>query len=321
MSSSRDVNTSSHSFQKPPQGEEGNVTSLGLQVSTPHAAPSKQERSPAFPSTSNSSTTSGKHPELLIPCGRENFITPVEIPGTLTSPFPMPTRSQPMLSNSGSTPTCVYSFMEGAPAQGLPHTPVLFQNFGGSVSFPDIYEGDAKKWDEHFRTIQRAYKEFGKDADFAIRVLTEDFTLPFPYAWPPEDEQAEKRSYYDTSDCENYDFFLHPGKSVPRILQPLHATTQAYFKKRRLEQLALTYASRATPLANNQKVGHVSPHEVGSKAQSGFVLITGKTPLALPSPTAPPASYVLQDSKSTRAAQASASSVSSPALSQKGHLP
>ncbi|KAJ1132483.1 hypothetical protein NDU88_010792 [Pleurodeles waltl] len=210
--------------------------------------------------------------------------------------------------------------MEGSPAQRLPNTPVLFQNFGGSVSFPDIYDGDAKKWDEHFRTIQRAYKEFGKDADFAIRVLTEDFTLPFPYAWPPEDANAEKRSYYDTSDYENYDFFLHPGKPVPRILQPLHATTQAYFKKRRLEQLALTYASRATPLANNQKLGNVSPHKVGSKAQSGLVVIAGKDPVALSSPSASAVSHLLQDSKDTRTAEVSTSVVASPASCQQGRL-
>ncbi|XP_065430697.1 uncharacterized protein LOC135976878 [Chrysemys picta bellii] len=120
---------------------------------------------------------------------------------------------------------------------------VLVKSLTGS--FPDIYDGDTKKWEEHFHSIQRAYKEFGKDDDFAIRVLTEDFTLPFPFTWPAEGEASLQPSC-DPTDCSGFDFFLHPGKPVPRILQPLHATTQAFFKKRRLEQLALSYASQAS---------------------------------------------------------------------------
>ncbi|XP_050786899.1 uncharacterized protein C8orf90 homolog [Gopherus flavomarginatus] len=122
-------------------------------------------------------------------------------------------------------------------ARGLVQTPL--------ESFPDIYDGDTKKWKEHFHSIQRAFKEFGKDDDFAIWVLTEGFTVPFPFTWPADGE-ASLQSSYDPTDCSGFDFFLHPGKPVPRILQPLHATTQAFFKKRRLEQLAPSYASQAS---------------------------------------------------------------------------
>ncbi|XP_059574070.1 uncharacterized protein C8orf90 homolog [Alligator mississippiensis] len=102
-------------------------------------------------------------------------------------------------------------------------------------AFPDIYDGDSRQWEAHFRGIQRAYQELGKAEDFAIRVLTEDFTLPFPFAWPPA----------SPPDCASCSFFLRPGCPVPRFLQPLHTTAQAFVKKRQLEQLALRYAHQA----------------------------------------------------------------------------
>ena len=43
--------------------------------------------------------------------------------------------------------------------------------------FPDIYGGNAQLWEAHFRGIGRAYRALGKEDDFAIRVLTEDFKL------------------------------------------------------------------------------------------------------------------------------------------------
>ncbi|MEE6481879.1 hypothetical protein FKM82_013043, partial [Ascaphus truei] len=110
-----------------------------------------------------------------------------------------------------------------------------------------IYEGDTGKWDSHFSTIQTAYKELGKDADFVIRVLTEDFTLPFPYVWGEDDDAGEltQSSQNDPSEEDCWDFFMQPGKPMPRSLQPLHATTQAYFKKRRMEQTAVSFATLA----------------------------------------------------------------------------
>ncbi|XP_053866630.1 uncharacterized protein C8orf90 homolog [Malaclemys terrapin pileata] len=149
----------------------------------------------------------------------------------------------PPIFNQTALPThnpgLIYSLTDAT----VSSSSVLVQTLPGS--FPDIYDGDTKKWEEHFHSIQRAYKEFGKDDDFAIRVLTEDFTLPFPFTWPDEGEASLQPSD-DPTDCSSFDFFLHPGKPVPRILQPLHATTQAFFKKRRLEQLALSYASQAS---------------------------------------------------------------------------
>ncbi|XP_020850735.2 uncharacterized protein C8orf90 homolog isoform X1 [Phascolarctos cinereus] len=116
--------------------------------------------------------------------------------------------------------------------------------------FPDIYGGDAQLWEAHFRGIGRAYRALGKEDDFAIRVLTEDFTLPFPYAWPPGPDPARGPLFYDPQDRTGFDFLLRPGAPPPALLRPLHATAQALLRKRRLEQLALSYAnsgSGATP--------------------------------------------------------------------------
>ncbi|CAM5124719.1 unnamed protein product [Natator depressus] len=158
--------------------------------------------------------------------GQQEFLLP-----------PPPIFNQTALPSNN--PGLIYSLMDAT----VSSPSVLVQTLPGS--FPDIYDGDTKKWEEHFHSTQRAYKEFGKDDDLAIRVLTEDFTLPFPFTWPAEGEASLQPSY-DPTDCSSFDFFLHPGKPVPRILQPLHATTQAFFKKRRLEQLALSYTSQAS---------------------------------------------------------------------------
>ncbi|XP_057592996.1 LOW QUALITY PROTEIN: uncharacterized protein C8orf90 homolog [Hippopotamus amphibius kiboko] len=113
-------------------------------------------------------------------------------------------------------------------------------------AFPDIYGGDAQLWEAHFRGIGRAYRALGKEDDFAIRVLTEDFTLPFPFAWPPGPEPARGPLFYDPRDRTGFDFLLRgPGAPPPALLRPLHHTAQAAVRKRRLEQLALSYATRA----------------------------------------------------------------------------
>ncbi|KAM6215426.1 uncharacterized protein C8orf90 homolog [Rhynchocyon petersi] len=110
--------------------------------------------------------------------------------------------------------------------------------------FPDIYGGDAQLWEAHFRGIGRAYRALGKEDDFAIRVLTEDFTLPFPFAWPPGPDPAQGPLFYDPHDREGFDFLLRgPGAQPPALLRPLHNTAQAAVRKRRLERLALSYAS------------------------------------------------------------------------------
>ncbi|XP_072589748.1 LOW QUALITY PROTEIN: uncharacterized protein C8orf90 homolog [Vulpes vulpes] len=114
--------------------------------------------------------------------------------------------------------------------------------------FPDIYGGDAQLWAAHFRGIGRAYRALGKEDDFAIRVLTEDFTLPFPFAWPPGPDPARGPLFYDPHDRAGFDFLLRgPGATPPALLRPLHATAQAALRKRRLERLALSYAARARP--------------------------------------------------------------------------
>ncbi|XP_062045396.1 uncharacterized protein C8orf90 homolog [Lepus europaeus] len=114
--------------------------------------------------------------------------------------------------------------------------------------FPDIYGGDARLWEAHFRGIGRAYRALGKEDDFAIRVLTEDFTLPFPFAWPPGPDPARGPPFYDPSDRAGFDFLLRgPGATPPALLRPLHATAQAALRKRRLEQLALSYAGAGGP--------------------------------------------------------------------------
>ncbi|KFO26801.1 hypothetical protein H920_11786 [Fukomys damarensis] len=70
--------------------------------------------------------------------------------------------------------------------EGLPPPPVTTPASGPAAPqeprFPDIYGGDKELWEAHFCGIRRAYRALGKEDDFAIRVLTEDFTLPFPGA-------------------------------------------------------------------------------------------------------------------------------------------
>ncbi|XP_073925412.1 uncharacterized protein C8orf90 homolog [Castor canadensis] len=129
---------------------------------------------------------------------------------------------------------------------GLPPPPVTTP--GPTVPqeprFPDIYGGDAQLWEAHFRGIGRAYRALGKEDDFTIRVLTEDFTLPFPFAWPPGPDPARGPLFYDPHDRTGFDFLLRgPGAPPPALLRPLHATAQAAERKRRLEHLALSYAS------------------------------------------------------------------------------
>ncbi|KAM5210882.1 uncharacterized protein C8orf90 homolog [Hipposideros larvatus] len=111
------------------------------------------------------------------------------------------------------------------------------------LPFPDIYGGDAQLWEAHFQGIGRAYRALGKENDFAIRVLTEDFTLPFPFAWPPGTDPACGLLFYDPHDRTGFDFLLRgPGALPPTLLQPLHNTAQAALRKRHLERLALSYA-------------------------------------------------------------------------------
>ncbi|XP_028917893.1 uncharacterized protein LOC114811045 [Ornithorhynchus anatinus] len=107
------------------------------------------------------------------------------------------------------------------------------------LPFPDIYGGDPQMWEAHFRGIHRAYQILGKEEDLAIRVLTEDFTLPFPYTWPPGPDTTRETLFYDPQDRTDYDFLLRPGAQPPALLRPLHATAQAFIRKRQLEQLAL----------------------------------------------------------------------------------
>ncbi|XP_054102556.2 uncharacterized protein C8orf90 homolog [Callithrix jacchus] len=115
-------------------------------------------------------------------------------------------------------------------------------------AFPDIYSGDAQLWEAHFRGIRHAYRALGKQDDFSIRVLTEDFTLPFPFAWPPGPDPARGPLFYDPRDRSGFDFLLRgPGASPPALLRPLHATAQAALRKRRLEQLALSYVRARGP--------------------------------------------------------------------------
>ncbi|XP_068381594.1 LOW QUALITY PROTEIN: uncharacterized protein C8orf90 homolog [Eschrichtius robustus] len=111
--------------------------------------------------------------------------------------------------------------------------------------FLDIYCGDAQLWEEHFRGIGRAYCALGKEDDFAIRVLTEDFTLPFPFAWPPGPDPARGPLFYDPHDRTGFDFLLRgPDAPPPALLRPLHNTAQAAVRRRRLEQLALSTCTR-----------------------------------------------------------------------------
>lgn len=111
------------------------------------------------------------------------------------------------------------------------------------IRFPDIYGGDTQLWEAHFRSIGRAYRALGKEDDFTIRVLTEDFTLPFPFAWPPGPDPAGGPLFYDPRDRTGFDFLLRgPGALPPALLRPLHSTAQAALRKRHLERLALSYA-------------------------------------------------------------------------------
>ncbi|XP_037658551.1 helicase SRCAP-like [Choloepus didactylus] len=139
--------------------------------------------------------------------------------------------------------------------------------------FPDIYGGDAQLWEAHFRGIGRAYLALGKEDDFAIRVLTEDFTLPFPFAWPPGPDPAHGPLFYDPRDRTGFDFLLRgPGAPPPALLRPLHATAQAAVRKRRLEQLALRYAN------------------AGAGQRPGLVLLApGPAPAAFTGPPGPEA--------------------------------
>ncbi|XP_060051734.1 uncharacterized protein C8orf90 homolog [Erinaceus europaeus] len=149
--------------------------------------------------------------------------------------------------------------------------------------FPDIYGGDAQLWEAHFRGIGRAYRALGKEDDFAIRVLTEDFTLPYPFAWPPGPEPAHGPLFYDPHDRTGFDFLLRgPGAPPPALLRPLHATAQAALRRRRLEQLALSYAGAA------QRPGLVllAP---GPAAPPAFPGAPGpEVPAQLPSPAGAP---------------------------------
>ncbi|CAK6438980.1 unnamed protein product [Pipistrellus nathusii] len=114
--------------------------------------------------------------------------------------------------------------------------------------FPDIYGGDAQLWEAHFRGIGRAYRALGKEDDFAIRVLTEDFTLPFPFAWPPGPDPARGPLFYDPRDRAGFDFLLRgPGAAPPALLRPLHHAAQAALRKQRLERLAFRYAQGPRP--------------------------------------------------------------------------
>lgn len=139
--------------------------------------------------------------------------------------------------------------------------------------FPDIYGGDAQLWEAHFRGIRRAYRALGKECDFAIRVLTEDFTLPFPFAWPPGPDPARGPLFYDPHDRKGFDFLLRgPGAPPPALLRPLHAAAQAAVRKRRL---VFSYASADAGrgpclvlLAPGLAAGAAFPGPAGPKAAS-----------------------------------------------------
>uniref|UniRef100_A0ABM5ESC7 Uncharacterized protein C8orf90 homolog n=1 Tax=Pogona vitticeps TaxID=103695 RepID=A0ABM5ESC7_9SAUR len=236
----------------------------------------------------------------------QDFLLPPPLPPVLP-PLP-PLFNQSTLSN---TPPGILYSLSVSPAASS--SPWLVQTLPGS--FPDIYDGDMKKWEEHFRSIQRAYKELGKEDDFAIRVLTEDFTLPFPFAWPGENE-ASRPPVYDPGDCSGFDFFLHPGQPVPRLLQPLHATTQAFFKKRHLEEMAHSFANK-TSFTNAS--GLPSPPETTSSLRPDIMVITSMPCVAT---TAAPAetTFLLQDGKAQRNIQPAPVVISSTAPRQPVNL-
>lgn len=212
--------------------------------------------------------------------------------GNNSQDFLLPLLPPPLFNQVAqpSDPTgVVYNLSSSTPSSSPPRQ---VQTVPGS--FPDIYDGDVKKWEEHFRSIQRAYKEFGKEDDFAIRVLTEDFTLPFPFTWPSEGE-APQQLAYDPADCAGFDYFLHPGQPVPRLLQPLHATTQAFFKKRHLEQLALNYAGKATLVGTPG----LPSQETSPPLRPDIMVITSMPCVATAVVPGEP-SFLLQDGKSHR---------------------
>lgn len=106
------------------------------------------------------------------------------------------------------------------PLRSLPAGPAAPQE----PQFPDIYGGDAQLWEAHFRGIGRAYRALGKENDFAIRVLTEDFTLPFPFAWPPGPDPARGPLFYDPHDRTGFDFLLRGrARRPPRCCGPCTA--------------------------------------------------------------------------------------------------
>ncbi|CAM5124733.1 unnamed protein product [Natator depressus] len=241
---------------------------------------------PAAPASAITSKPKGGR----VGSGQQEFLLP-----------PPPIFNQTALPSNN--PGLIYSLMDAT----VSSPSVLVQTLPGS--FPDIYDGDSKKWEEHFHSIQRAYKEFGKDDDLAIRLLTEDFTLPFPFTWPAEGEASLQPSY-DPTDCSSFDFFLHPGKPVPRILQPLHATTQAFFKKRRLEQLALSYTSQASQGPPAQ--GATPP------MRTDVVMITSLPHVSTSTIPEEP-TYLLKDVKGLRNIQPAPVAVSNPAPPQLGN--
>ncbi|KAJ7304050.1 hypothetical protein JRQ81_011571 [Phrynocephalus forsythii] len=271
------------------------MASLTPQISDNLPQPPGERGTPGLPAplqlgTSLSVVGSGSKSVV----GTQDFLLPPPLP-PIPPPLP-PVFNQPAPSNLSSS--VIYS-LSGSPvasSSSSSSSPRLVQTVPGS--FPDIYDGDVKKWEEHFRSIQRAYKELGKEDDFAIRVLTEDFTLPFPFAWPSESE-ASQPPVYDPADCSGFDFFLHSGQPVPRLLQPLHATTQAFFKKRHLEQMALTFASKAS-LANTS--GMPTPPETGPTFRPDIMVITSMPCVAT---TAAPAetTFLVQDGKAQRNTQ------------------
>lgn len=174
----------------------------------------------------------------------------VEGAPALTPEWPSPASSVRVASPSVSRRFAPLAFPRGDESGGpqLTVAPAAGPAAPPAPRFPDIYGGDAQLWEAHFRGIGRAYRALGKEDDFAIRVLTEDFTLPFPFAWPPGPDPATGPLFYDPRDRAGFDFLLRgPGAPPPALLRPLHATAQAAERKRRLERLALSYAGAGRP--------------------------------------------------------------------------
>lgn len=269
-----------------PAVETSNLAVLGCKPTGDRGSPDLPgplQQTKSLPVTGSGYKTGGGGGNSL----QDDFLPPPPPP----PPLPTPIFNQAVPPNA---PTSVVYSLSGSATTSSP--PRLVQTLPGS--FPDIYDGDMKKWEEHFHSIQRAYKEFGKEDDFAIRVLTEDFTLPFPYAWPSEGETSRPLAY-NPADCSGFDFFLHPGKPIPRLLQPLHATTQAFFKKRRLEQMALSYANKAS-LASAP--GLPTAQETSPPSRSDIMVITNMPCVATSTAPGEP-SFLLQDHKGQRTIQ------------------